>query len=130
MNQLGLAGLGIAPPRLHAACLEIVVVAARGDFAITALPRQPDLDVVSLGRPEADITRTQDDDAIRQLQLLQYDLRVAGELLERVHRGTGCYELHEFDLFELVLANHPPRVLAVGARLGTKTRRVCDIANR
>jgi len=55
---------------------------------------------------------------------------VAGEGLERGVRVGRAHDLHQLDLVELVLADHPARVLAVGAGLRAKARRVCDIAQR
>src|SRR3569623_630840 len=49
MHQLRLAGLGIAPARLQAPRLEVLEVAARRNFSVFLLARQPYLDVVSLG---------------------------------------------------------------------------------
>src|SRR5262245_30962101 len=39
VHELGLAGFGIAPARLHAPRLERFAVAARRDLAVLALPR-------------------------------------------------------------------------------------------
>ena len=37
------------------------------------------------------------------------------------------HELHEFDFFELMLANHAARIATIAARLAAKTRRVADV---
>ena len=49
---------------------------------------------------------------------------MTGQLLERRVGILGPHDLHHLDLVELVLANHAARVLARGARLRAKTRRV------
>src|SRR5438552_2915694 len=61
VHGFGLAAVRIAPARLHAARLEGLAVAARGDLAITLLRRQPYFQIVGLGAAEADIARAQRD---------------------------------------------------------------------
>ena len=51
---------------------------------------------------------------------------MTGEFLERRIRIRRLHDVHQLHLFELVLANEAACVLARGACLGTKTRRVRD----
>ena len=55
---------------------------------------------------------------------------MAGELFQRLPGILGTHHLHQFDLLELVLAYQAAGIAAVGTRLGTKTGRVSDIAQR
>src|SRR5256884_4718667 len=50
VHGFGLAAVRIAPARVHAARLEGLAVAARGDLAITLLRRQPYFQIVGLDR--------------------------------------------------------------------------------
>ena len=56
----------------------------------------------------------------------QHLLRVGRESLERIVRILGTHDLHELDLVELVVADHPARVLARGAGFGAEAGRVSD----
>src|SRR5690606_10003718 len=124
------AVFGVAPTCLHAARLEGLAVGDRGNLAVLALPRQPYFEVMRLRRAEADVTRAQRDDAIRQAEQLENPLGVTGHLLQRGIRIRGLHDLHHLDLVELMLADHAARVLAVGTRLGTEARRVRDVSAR
>ena len=55
---------------------------------------------------------------------------MAGQLLERRLGVLRSRDLNEFDLFELVLADHAARVLAVGPRLAPETRGLRGVAQR
>jgi hypothetical protein len=122
-----LPGGGIAPARLHAPRLEIPAVAARGDLAVFLLPRQPHFEVIGLRAAEADVAAAQRDHAIRQFQPLQHGFGVRGELFERgIRIFRPLHDLHEFDLVELVLADHAARVLASRTGLRAEARRVRD----
>src|SRR6185503_2279797 len=83
--ELDLALL-VAEARLHAPRLESLEVAARGDLAIRALPRQPDLDIVGLGRGESHVSGAQRHGAERQFQAFQDRLGVTGQLLQALVR--------------------------------------------
>ncbi|MNC90108.1 hypothetical protein D3C83_61640 [compost metagenome] len=47
-----------------------------------------------------------------------------GELFERLVRFLGMNDLHQFDLIELMLADHAAGVLAVGPRFAPEARRM------
>ena len=115
---LGIAVAGVHPPRL-----EVAAVGAGRNLAIGILPRQPDLDVISLDGAKTHVAGAERDDAMRQVQFLQDFLRRVGHALmlgrRLFRRGDG----HQLDLGELVHAGHAARVLAGRARLGAKTRR-------
>ncbi len=42
----------------------------------------------------------------------------------------GGDDLHDFDLLELMLPDHPARIASIAARLAAETRRMADVANR
>ena len=96
-------------------------VAARRDFPVEILPRQPDLDVVGLGRGKAHIPGAQDHHPVVQAQLLQHFFRIVQQTLQLVVGVLRQGELHQLHLVELVLANQAPDILAVGTRLGPET---------
>ncbi len=81
-------------------------------------------------RTEADVARAQRDHPVRQFEPLQDYLGMTRELLERPVRVSRRNELHELDFLELVLTNHAARVLAIGTRFRTETRRMRRIAQR
>src|SRR5438874_11378154 len=66
VTELGLAAAGGLVADVGAAAAEISIGGARRDLAIPVLPRQPHLDVVALGRAEADVPRASLHHAIRQ----------------------------------------------------------------
>src|SRR5690606_6652347 len=111
-----------------AARLKIGAVAAGGDLAVLPLPRQPHLEVVGTRGTEADVARAQGYDAERKLEALQYRLGMRREFLQCPGGVVGPDHVHKLYLLELVLANHPARVLAVGAGLGTEAGCMGDIA--
>ena len=66
VHEFGL-GFGLAPEAdRRAARLEIGAVRAGADLAVGALTRHPDLEVVRLGRVEADVAAAQRDDPVGQ----------------------------------------------------------------
>src|SRR5215217_1849847 len=107
---------------VHAPRLEIGADRARRDLAIGPLPRQPDLDVVGLGRGEAHVAGAQRHDAIGQIEALEHFLGAAEHALVLVRRLLRRCDRDELALGELVLPQHAPRVLAGSARLGAKAR--------
>ena len=124
VNEFGLAGLRMAITRLHPPRLKIQIVAARRNFAIALLARQPDLEVDRLRRAETDIAGAQHDGAIRQIETLQHRLGVRGQFFVRLPASFGGDDLHDFDFFELVLADDAARIAAVAACLAAETRRM------
>ena len=130
MDQFGLAGLRVAPAGLHAAGLEVLEVAARGNLAVLLLAGQPDLQIIGLGRGETHVPGAQGHDPVRQLQTLQHLFRVARQLFQGFIRIRRAYHLYQFDLFKLMLADQATRVLAIGSSLAAKARRVAGIAAR
>ena len=108
---------------VHAPRLEIGADRARRDLAIGPLPRQPDLDVVGLGRGEAHVAGAQRHDAIGQIEPLQHLLGAAEHALVLVRRLLRRRDRDELALGELVLPQHAARVLAGSARLGAEARR-------
>ena len=113
-----------AESRFHPSRLKIAAVAARGDFAISALPRQPDLQIVGFGGGESRVAGAKRDDAIRQFQFLQNRLGVIRHLFERLVGFARMDDLHEFHFFELMLAQHSARVFSGGAGLAPVARRM------
>ena len=71
MQWFRLSGLRISPARFHATSLECLNIAARGYFPILLLTGHPDFQVIGFCRSEAHVSRTQDHDAIWQLQKIQ-----------------------------------------------------------
>src|SRR5689334_9056539 len=61
---------------LGAPRLEVLVVRARGDLAERALAREPDLDVVGLGRAEAEVAGAQGDHSIMKAEALEHRFRI------------------------------------------------------
>ncbi|CAM2158458.1 hypothetical protein PT2222_40321 [Paraburkholderia tropica] len=116
--------LRVAIARLHAARLERFRVRAARNFAIRVLRRQPDFEVVRLGRRETHVARAQRDHAIRQAKLLQDGFRVHDHLLQRVIRRFRRDDLDHFDLVELMLTDHAARVAAIRAGFRAEARRM------
>src|SRR6185503_4799844 len=115
--ELRLAAGGGPELEVEPAGLEGLAVRAGRDLAILPLPRQPDLEVVALGRREAGVARAVQHHAVGQLEALEDLFRVAHHGLQLVIGLVGRGHLDQLHLVELVLANHPLHVLAVGARL-------------
>jgi len=69
-------------------------------------------------------------DAIRDLETLEHFFGVLHHRLELGGRLGRCGHLHQLDLVELVLADHPLHVLAVGAGLAPVARRERGVAPR
>ena len=113
-----------------AAGLEVEEVGAGGDLAVGVLPRQPDLDIVGLGRREAEIATAEVDDPVRQLEKLQHLFGITEQGLEFVPGILRTGELDQLDLLELMLANQAAGILAVGPCLGTKAGGVGGILDR
>src|SRR5687768_12431155 len=113
MDELRLAR-PLAPEfDVRAAGLKPLGVAAGGDLTKRVLARQPDFDVVSLGRRKSHVTRAQQHRPMRQFETLEYFLGVARQRLELVIGLLGNRELHELDLVELVLPDESANVGAV-----------------
>ncbi|MCW0417619.1 hypothetical protein NB689_003373 [Xanthomonas sacchari] len=130
MQQLGLAGGGVAPARLHAPRLEVAAVGAGGDLAIGLLRRQPDFQVVGLAGREAHVAGAQQHLAVRQAKRLQHHFGAAGHAF--VFGGAVLRAAHadQFHLLELVLADHAAGVAAAAAGLGAEAQRVRSHAQR
>src|SRR5260221_2780343 len=94
------------------------------------LSRRPDLDVVRLGRAEADIAGAKFYDAIVQAEQLQHLLRIRRQRLQFRKGSLRRGDLHQLDLVELVHANEPARAEDRSAGLASEARRVGDVANR
>src|SRR5262249_38317273 len=88
MNEAHFASTGRTVSDTGAARLEIVEVAAGRNFAVRVLTGQPDFDVVALGRREAHVAGRMDDDAIGELETLQYFFRVVRQGFEF---GAGIF---------------------------------------
>ena len=84
VDEARLAAVGRLVLHTHAACLEILAIAAGADLAVGILRREPDLDVIGLGGSEAHIAGTEDDHAIWDAEKLEYLLRAARHMLEFV----------------------------------------------
>src|SRR5208283_1616769 len=110
--------------------LEVRKVRAGRDLAKQSLSRQPDLDVVGLGRRETQVCGTQCNRAVVQPQPLQHLLGIARELLVFFPRLLWLGELHELDFLKLVLANDASHILAVRTGLAAEARRVRGERNR
>ena len=93
--------------------LEIFKVAAGGYFPIKILSREPDFNIVGLGRSETEITGTETDHLIGQIQLFENlfgVLQQSFQFIIGIFRETKFYQFH---FIKLVLADQPPGVLAV-----------------
>ena len=120
----------VAAPTGAPVCLVILTVAARADFAVTVLGRKPDFDVVGLRSGVADVSRREDHDPVRKRQKLEDPLGGTEQKLQLLVALLRDAELHQLDLVELVLPEHPPHVAPVRARLPAKTGRVRDVMER
>src|SRR5438552_2616629 len=113
-------------PDVQPARLVIRAVAASDHLAVGLLPRGPGFDIVLLRRDGTDVARADIHGAVGDLQRAVDALAVRAELLmpRRAFFGTAEDEL--FDLVELVHAEQPLRVDAVGpdlpAELGRQAR--------
>src|SRR5437773_10551112 len=105
MHQLRLA-LRIAKTRLHAPRLECFAVRARRNLPVLWLARQPDFEVIALGRRKTDIPSAKRHDAIGKVETLKHDLGVMPQPLQRVVRFPWLADPNEPDLAELVLPDH------------------------
>src|SRR5574337_2179321 len=123
MDEAGRFGVGGLAARVHAPRLKIAADRAGGNLPKPPLPRQPDLDVKSLARGEAHVARAERDGAIVQAEALQDLLGASRHALVLVARLFGRRDRDEFDLFELVLADHAARVLAGRARFRPEAER-------
>lgn len=113
--------LGVAAEAdVRAPCLEVEEVGARGNFAVPVGFGQPDLDVVSRGAGEADISRTQADDMVGQAQDLQGLLGVVRQAVQLFPGLLRFCEFDQLDLVELVLADEAARILAGAAASARK----------
>ena len=130
MHELRL-GLDVtAKADLGPARLELLAVRAGRDLAVCALTREPDLEIVGLGRGEPEVSRRKRDDAIRELEPLQDLLRVRREPLECLVGAFGLGDLRQLHLVELMLADEAADVLAVGARFAPEAGSVGAVGER
>ena len=120
MDEARLAAVGRLVLHAHAACLEVLAVAARADFAVGVLPREPDLDVVGLRRAEAHVSGAEHYDAVGDFKELEHALGAVRHVLKLVVALLRRAELHHLDLVELVLAQHSAHVAAVAAGLAAE----------
>src|SRR5262245_10274425 len=116
------AALG-AVARVHAPGLKLAAQRAGGNLAIHVLSGQPDLDVIGLLRGKAHVARAQGGHAVVQIEPAQHLFGAGEHALEFVATLLGRGDGDEFDLVELVLADHAARILAGRARLGAKAWR-------
>ena len=115
---------------VHAARLKVAAVAARGNFAVFILSGHPHFQVVGFGGGESDIAGAQRHHAVGQFQVAQNGLGVGGHFLQCFGGFFGVGDLHQFNFFKLMLAQHSAGVLAVGPGFAAKARRVADKAQR
>src|SRR5690606_28708800 len=59
MDRFGLSGVRITPAGLHTPCLKITGVGTGRNFAVFALPRQPDFQIVGFGGGETYVAATE-----------------------------------------------------------------------
>ena len=116
-------------PQIHPARLEILAVRAARHLEITPLPRRPHLEVVGLRARKAHVARAQQHHAVMQTQQLEHALRVRHHFLQLIVAVLRFHNLDQFNLVELMHANHAARADARRARLTAKTRRVGAIIN-
>ena len=118
-----LAALG-AVARVHAPRLEVAANGTGGDLAVGVLPRQPHLDVVGLARRKPHVARAQHHGAVGETEPLQHLLGAVGHALvlrrTLLRRRYG----HQLHLGELVLPDHPARILARRPGLGAEAGRI------
>jgi hypothetical protein len=110
------------------ASLEVLEITARRNLAVEALPGQPDLDVVGLGRTESHVTGAKDNDPVVDPELPEHLFRVPGQGLQLIVGVLGPDELDQLDLVELMETYEPPRVLPMGSRLFSEAWRVSRIS--
>src|SRR5439155_913848 len=115
---------------LGATAAEGVVVRARRDLTVAALPRQPHLGVVALGRAEPQVADAALDHAVRELEALQHRLGVPHHRFQLVGGLGRRRELHELHFVELVLAIDPFHVLAVRPSVAPVAGRAGRVAAR
>ena len=128
--MLGLPGAVRAVLDVRAPRLERLGVAAGRDLPVFLLARQPDLDVVGLGRREPHVAGAEDDRAIREPQPLQHRLGVDGQRLEHLVRLLRPRVGHQLHLVELVLADESAYVRAVGAGFAAEAGGVGGVFQR
>src|SRR5208337_1062363 len=68
MNQVGAASALLPKTDIGAPCLKIFKVAARRDFPVCTLPRQPYFDIVCLGCGKTQVAGAKHDDAVMDSQ--------------------------------------------------------------
>lgn len=93
-----------------------------GNFTVGVLPRHPHFDVIGLPCAESHIARAQNDRTERQFQPLQNRFRAFGHAFMFGLRLVGRSNTDQFDLIELMLAQHTTRIFARSA-CSAKTRR-------
>src|SRR5258708_5113464 len=98
--------------RLPAATLELAPLRAARDLAIGLLPREPDLDVIGLPPGEPHVAGAQQHDAIGEAEPLQDFFSAGGHALMLLVRAVRVGDRDEFNFLELMLADHPARLLS------------------
>src|SRR5690606_39445788 len=74
----------IKPARLHTPRMKCTGIGTGINFAVFALPRQPDLQIVGFGGGENYVAATEGDHTVRQLKQLQDLLGVSGQFFQRL----------------------------------------------
>ena len=97
---------------------------------MTPKTRQPDFEVVGLGRRKAEIPGAEENHPVGKTQADEHFLGAGDERLQFVEGIPGFHELHELHLVELVLPDKSSRVLSMGPRLATKARCVRHVPRR
>ena len=131
VHELGLAGLRIAPARLHAARLEIGAVRARRDLAVASAATAARLRGRRSSRPRSPCRRcraARGGTAGSSFSSTTSAQRVMRSCSSKLSARLG--DADQLDLLELVLADHAARVLAVAAGFGAEARRVRGHAHR
>src|SRR5262249_44373702 len=108
--------------RIHAPRLELAAERTGRNLAVHVLSGQPHFDVVRLLGGKAHVAGAERDHAVVQIEPAQNFLGAGEHALVLVPALFGRGDGDEFDLVELMLADHAASILTLGARLGTETR--------
>src|SRR5262249_14388293 len=113
---------------IRAAGLPIVEVRARMGLTIALLAWDPAFEIIHTNLAITHIPRTDFDDTIRQLQSLYQFLCIVQQRLKPVHRLLMIRFTDDILLYliELVNAENPTCILAIGSSLLAETRTIRD----